>query len=127
MEHAGNADIEDAEKKGMGTPATRASIIEKLVSSGFISRDKKNLVPTADGDKLITILPDEIKSPKLTADWEMKLNEIAKGEADADAFMADIVKMMEELIGRYSGISEAETKDYFGSKDKKSNYKRKKR
>lgn len=127
MEHAGNADIEDAEKKGMGTPATRASIIEKLVSSGFISRDKKNLVPTVDGDKLITILPDEIKSPKLTADWEMKLNEIAKGEADADVFMADIVKMMEELTGRYSGISEAETKDYFGSKDKKSNYKRKKR
>ncbi|MDO4648016.1 MAG: DNA topoisomerase 3 [Eubacteriales bacterium] len=127
MEHAGNADIEDAEKKGMGTPATRASIIEKLVSSGFISRDKKNLVPTVDGDKLITILPDEIKSPKLTADWEMKLNEIAKGEADADVFMADIVKMMEELTGRYSGISEAETKDYFGSKDKKNNYKRKKR
>lgn len=127
MEHAGNADIEDAEKKGMGTPATRAAIIEKLVSSGFISRDKRNLVPTVDGDKLITILPDEIKSPKLTADWEMKLNEIARGEADADAFMSDIVKMMEELINRYSGISEAETKDYFGSKDKKRNYKRKKR
>lgn len=122
MEHAGNADIEDAEKKGMGTPATRAGIIEKLVSSGFITRDKKNLVPTADGDKLITILPDEIKSPKLTADWEMKLNEIAKGEADADEFIKDIVKMMEELIHRYSGISEAETKDYF-----KSNYGRKKR
>ena len=139
MEHAGNADIEDAEKKGMGTPATRAAIIEKLVSSGFVTRDKRNLVPTLDGDKLITILPEEIKSPKLTADWEMKLNEIARGEANADAFMEDIVKMMEKLIQRYSGISEAETKNYFGSLDtrsihkksgsgnKKSNYRRKKR
>ena len=139
MEHAGNADIEDAEKKGMGTPATRAAIIEKLVSSGFVTRDKRNLVPTLDGDKLITILPEEIKSPKLTADWEMKLNEITRGEADADAFMEDIVKMMEKLIQRYSGISEAETKNYFssldtrsthkrsGSGNKKNNYRRKKR
>lgn len=139
MEHAGNADIEDAEKKGMGTPATRAAIIEKLVSSGFVTRDKRNLVPTLDGDKLITILPEEIKSPKLTADWEMKLNEIARGEANADAFMEGIVKMMEKLIQRYSSISEAETKNYFGSLDtrsihkksgsgnKKSNYRRKKR
>lgn len=124
MEHAGNADIEDAEKKGMGTPATRAAIIEKLVSSGFVTRDKRNLVPTLDGDKLITILPEEIKSPKLTADWEMKLNEIARGEADADAFMEDIVKMMEKLIQRYSGISEAETKNYFGSLDNRSRYKK---
>ena len=124
MEHAGNADIEDAEKKGMGTPATRAALIEKLVSSGFVTRDKRNLVPTLDGDKLITILPEEIKSPKLTADWEMKLNEIARGEADADAFMEDIVKMMEKLIQRYSGISEAETKNYFGSLDNRSRYKK---
>lgn len=124
MEHAGNADIEDAEKKGMGTPATRAAIIEKLVSSGFVSRDKRNLVPTLDGDKLITILPEEIKSPKLTADWEVKLNEIARGEADADAFMEDIVKMMEKLIQRYSGISEAETKNYFGSLDTRSTHKK---
>lgn len=124
MEHAGNADIEDAEKKGMGTPATRAAIIEKLVSSGFVTRDKRNLVPTLDGDKLITILPEEIKSPKLTADWEMKLNEIARGEADADEFMDDIVKMMEKLIQRYSGISEAETKNYFGSLDNRSRYKK---
>ena len=124
MEHAGNANLEDAEKRGMGTPATRAGIIEKLVSSGFITRDKKNLVPTVDGDKLITILPDEIKSPKLTADWEMKLNEIARGEADADAFMEDIVKMMKELIQRYSGISGTETKDYFGSMDNHTAYKK---
>ncbi|MDO4647004.1 MAG: DNA topoisomerase 3 [Eubacteriales bacterium] len=138
MEHAGNAQIEDAEKKGMGTPATRAAIIEKLVNSGFITRDKKNLIPTADGDKLITIIPEVIRSPKLTADWEMKLNEIARGESDAEAFMKDIEAMMSELTKRYAGISEAETRDYFGSEgnrsykraysgNKKYNYNRKKR
>lgn len=68
MERAGNEDlVEDTEKKGIGTPATRAGIIEKLISSGFVSRDKKNLVPTNDGNVLITILPDEIKSPAMTA------------------------------------------------------------
>ena len=107
MERAGNEDLaEDTEKKGIGTPATRAGIIEKLISSGFVSRDKKNLVPTNDGNVLITILPDEIKSPAMTAQWEMQLNQIARGEADAGGFLQGIIRMLKELISRYSGVSE---------------------
>ena len=72
MERAGNEDMgEDAERKGLGTPATRADIIEKLIGNGYVKREKKNLVPTADGSKLITVVPEVIKSAKLTADWEM--------------------------------------------------------
>ena len=71
MERAGNEELtEDTEKKGLGTPATRAAIIEKLIQSGFVKREKKNLVPTDDGNVLITVLPDEIKSPKMTAEWD---------------------------------------------------------
>ena len=107
MERAGKEDLaEDTEKKGIGTPATRAGIIEKLISSGFVSRDKKNLVPTNDGNVLITILPDEIKSPAMTAQWEMQLNQIARGEADAGGFLQGIIQMLKELISRYSGVSE---------------------
>lgn len=107
MERAGNEDLtEDTEKKGIGTPATRAGIIEKLISSGFVSRDKKNLLPTNDGNVLITVLPDEIKSPAMTAQWEMQLNQIARGEVDAGGFLQGIIQMLKELISRYSGVSE---------------------
>ena len=67
---------DDVERKGLGTPATRADIIEKLVKDGFVKREKTErssvcrLIPTEDGMKLITVLPDVVKSPKLTADWE---------------------------------------------------------
>lgn len=119
MERAGNEDLaEDTEKKGIGTPATRAGIIEKLISSGFVSRDKKNLVPTNDGNVLITILPDEIKSPAMTAQWEMQLNQIARGEADAGGFLQGIIRMLKELISRYSGVSEKQ-KDQFSHGTKK--------
>ena len=64
---------DDVERKGLGTPATRADIIEKLVKDGFVKREKKQIIPTEDGMKLITVLPDVVKSPKLTADWEMPL------------------------------------------------------
>ena len=85
MERAGNEELtEDTEKKGLGTPATRAAIIEKLIQSGFVKREKKNLVPTDDGNVLITVLPDEIKSPKMTAEWEMALNHIAQNTETAD-------------------------------------------
>ena len=60
---------DDVERKGLGTPATRADIIEKLVKDGFVKREKKQMIPTEDGIKLITVLPDVVKSPKLTADW----------------------------------------------------------
>lgn len=107
MEHAGKDDMpEDAERKGLGTPATRAGIIEKLVSSGFAERKGKSLVPTRDGINLITILPEVLTSPLLTADWEQRLSEIAKGAADPSAFMEDIQKMAAELVAVYSHISE---------------------
>ena len=74
MERAGAEDMGDeVERKGLGTPATRADIIEKLVKDGFVKREKKQMIPTEDGMKLITILPDVVKSPKLTADWENEL------------------------------------------------------
>ena len=75
MERAGNEDMsDDVERKGLGTPATRADIIEKLVKDGFVKREKKQMLPTEDGMKLITVLPDVVKSSKLTADWENALS-----------------------------------------------------
>ena len=113
MERAGNDELtEESEKEGMGTPATRAGIIEKLISSGFVARDKKNLIPTDDGNVLVTILPEELKSPKMTAQWEMQLNEIAQGKADSDDFLKGIITMLRELTARYSGISESEQKRF---------------
>lgn len=107
MEHAGKDDMpEDAERKGLGTPATRASIIEKLVSSGFAERKGKSLIPTKDGINLITILPEVLTSPLLTAEWEKGLSEIARGAADQRTFMEDIQKMAAELVNSYSHISE---------------------
>lgn len=71
MERAGSEDMgDDVERKGLGAPATRADVIEKLVKDGFVKREKKQMIPTEDGVKLITVLPDVVKSPKLTADWE---------------------------------------------------------
>lgn len=71
MENAGKEDIpEDAERKGLGTPATRAAIIEKLVAAGFLERKGKNLIPTKAGINLVTVLPEALTSPMLTAEWE---------------------------------------------------------
>lgn len=118
MERAGNEELtEDTEKKGLGTPATRAAIIEKLIQSGFVKREKKNLVPTDDGDVLITVLPDEIKSPKMTAEWEMALNHIAQNTETADEFLNGITELIQELVARYQGISE-EKKNQFQGKAK---------
>ena len=88
MERAGCEDMaDDVELKGLGTQATRADIIEKLVTDGFVRREKKNLIPTEDGIKLISVLPDTLKSASLTAEWENELAKIAKGKADPDAFL----------------------------------------
>ena len=77
METAGAEDApEDAERKGLGTPATRAATLEKLVAVGFVERKKKQLLPTEKGVNVITILPDNIKSPLLTAEWESKLKQV---------------------------------------------------
>ena len=88
MENAGKEDMpEDAERQGLGTPATRAAMIEKLLSAGFVERKGKSLVPTKDGINLAVILPDMLKSPLLTAEWETRLTEIAKGSDDPQSFM----------------------------------------
>ena len=99
MERAGNKETtEDAERKGLGTPATRASIIEKIIGAGFVTRKGKQLLPTKDGMKLISVLPETLTSPLLTAEWENELSRIAKGEADADSFMEKIEALTKELI-----------------------------
>ena len=106
METAGKEDMpEDAERKGLGTPATRAAIIEKLVAAGFVERKGKSLIPTQDGINLITVLPEPLTSPVLTAEWEQQLTAIAKGEAQPDAFTDGICDMVRDLVSTYSGIS----------------------
>ena len=106
MERAGAEDMpEDAERKGLGTPATRAAILEKLVQMGFVQRKGKQLVPTKDGINLAVVLPESLTSPSLTAEWENRLTEIAKGNADADEFMAEIEAQVRQLVKTYSCIS----------------------
>ena len=107
MERAGNEDTDpDAERKGLGTPATRAAVIEKLVSSGFVERKGKQLIPTKDGNNLVCILPDNLTSPKLTAEWENNLTQIAKGAADPDEFLSGIEAMARELVKSYPFLSD---------------------
>ena len=107
MERAGNEDTDpDAERRGLGTPATRAAVIEKLVKGGFVERKGKSLIPTKAGINLVTVLPEPLTSPMLTAEWEQKLTEIAKGGADPDTFMDGIYTMVQEIVSTYSCISE---------------------
>ena len=113
MEVAGAKEMpDDAERKGLGTPATRAGIIEKLIATGFVERKKAkksvNLVPAHTGVSLITVLPEQLQSPLLTAEWEHKLKMVEHGELDADAFMAEISVMVSELVKTYSVIKGAE-------------------
>ena len=113
MENAGANDIPDeAERKGLGTPATRAAIIEKLVSVGFVTRTKGqknvNLIPEGIGASLITILPEELQSPLLTAQWEQQLLLIEKGEINPDDFMSAIEDMVNTLVRDYKVIDGAE-------------------
>ena len=106
MERAGAEDMpEEAERKGLGTPATRAAILEKLVQMGFVQRKGKQIVPTKDGINLAVVLPESLTSPVLTAEWENRLTEIAKGNADPDEFMAEIEAQVRQLVKTYSCIS----------------------
>ncbi|MSC86277.1 type IA DNA topoisomerase [Eubacterium sp. am_0171] len=114
METAGKEDMpEDAERKGIGTPATRAGIIEKLISAGFAERKsaKKavHLIPSAAGVSLITVLPEQLQSPLLTAEWEHRLKEIERGETDADAFLAGIGELVSSLVRECVPVEGAET------------------
>ena len=118
METAGNEEFDDdTEKKGLGTPATRAGIIEKLVKSGFIERKGKFLVPTKDGNNLVCVLPEQITSPSMTAEWENTLMQIERGKADADKFLAGIVDMTASLVKAYPFLSDAEASRFESGKE----------
>ena len=107
METAGAEDMpEDAERKGLGTPATRAATLEKLVSVGFVQRKKKQLIPTEKGTNLITVLPETIKSPLLTAEWESMLKQVERGEVSAGTFMDGIADMSRELVKNHTAPEE---------------------
>ena len=105
MEHAGAEDFdENAEKKGLGTPATRANIIENLVKHGYIERDGKKITSTGKGRNLIKVMPDEVKFAQLTADWENKLLEVERGNLSADSFMNEIDDFVKGLVAKYGSV-----------------------
>ena len=109
METAGAGEMpEDAERKGIGTPATRAAILEKLVATGLVERKKAkkitSLLPTQAGSSLVTVLPEVLQSPLLTADWEQRLGEVERGELSPEDFMAGIAAMVDELVKTYRPV-----------------------
>lgn len=113
METAGNEDMpEEAERKGLGTPATRAAILEKLIRNGFVERKKSGksvfLMPTHSAVSLITVLPEKLRSPSLTAEWEYRLKQIEHNELSSDEFLDGISNMMSEIIKNYKVIQGAE-------------------
>jgi DNA topoisomerase-3 len=103
MENAGRF-VEDEELKeqlkdgGLGTPATRAAIIERLIKVGYVSRRGKALLPTQKGINLIEIVPKELKSPETTGKWERALGNIAKGTMEPDRFMGSIVRYVQYIV-----------------------------
>ena len=102
MEHAGQDEYdEDSEKKGLGTPATRAAVIESLVKNGYAERKGKQIIPTDRGIDLVSVVPDEVKSARLTAEWEMKLQQVEHGQYSADSFMSEIEQNVREMCGKY--------------------------
>ena len=102
MERAGNEDYdEDTEKKGLGTPATRAATIEALVKNGYVERVGKQLRATDKGKELITVVPDEVKSPKLTAQWETRLQQVEHGDYSEVSFMQDIERFVKAMCSNY--------------------------
>ena len=105
MEVAGNDALEkdaEVERKGLGTPATRAGIIENLIFKGFVERDKKNLIATHKGISLVTIVADNFKSAETTAKWEMELSDIAHGKSSKEEFLKDIENEIREVVLTYS-------------------------
>ena len=108
MEHAGAKETPaDTERRGLGTPATRAATIEKLVNGGFAERVHGKLIPTSIGASLVTVLPDALRSPLLTAEWEHRLKQIERGELDAKTFLGDIEHMVSGLVADYVPVAEA--------------------
>ena len=118
MERAGSSEMEaDVERKGLGTPATRASIIEKLIASGYAARKKKQILVTEAGTKMIALMPDYLKSPKLTADWENRLLAMERGQTSSDTFMSDIYAMIDQILAGCREIPEAERQKFAGDKE----------
>ena len=118
METAGAEDMpEDAERKGLGTPATRAATLEKLVNSGFVQRKKKQLLPTEKGVNLIAVLPEKIKSPQLTAEWESMLKQVERGELTEQAFMTGIRELTTGLVQEHTAPDPAFTALLFASEN----------
>lgn len=110
METAGAEDMpEGVERKGLGTPATRAATLEKLVNSGFVQRKKKQLLPTEKGINLIAVLPKKIKSPQLTAEWESMLKQVEHGELTEQTFMAGIRELITGLVQEHTAPEPAFT------------------
>lgn len=106
---AGKEDMPDgAERKGIGTPATRAGILEKLVSTGFVKREKTSLVPENSGNSLVAVLPENLKLPLLTAEWEQKLKGVEKGEISPDDFMSGISEMLVQIVKNYEPVKNSE-------------------
>lgn len=119
MERAGAKEMDDdVERKGLGTPATRASMIEKLISSGYAVRKKKQLLPTDEGKLLISLVPEYLKSASMTAEWENRLLAMERGEDDPDGFMEDIVAQILYTIEECRNIPE-EVRDRFRTKPSK--------
>lgn len=109
MESAGKEDMpDDAERKGIGTPATRAGILEKLVSTGFAKREKTSLIPAGCGNSLVAVLPEELQSPLLTAEWELELKAVEKGEMSPEQFMSGISEMIAEIVKTYEPVKGSE-------------------
>ena len=114
METAGKEELpKEAERRGIGTPATRAGIIEKLVKKGFLAREgsgkTKNLIPTEKGRALIAVMPEEIQSPAMTADWEQQLLQIERGELEPETFMNEIEQMVASLVETSEAVKGAKT------------------
>ena len=118
METAGNKEFDEkTEKKGLGTPATRASTIEKLVASGYAQRKGKQIIPTAEGRELIRVIPENLKSAGLTAEWENRLLLMERGELNGEQFMDDIVTMLEEILNGCRKIPEEERNRFQTAKE----------
>ena len=112
MQSAGADSMEDdVERTGIGTPATRAATIEKLVQKGFLERkgDRKSkiLLPTEKGRALVTVMPEQIQSPEMTADWENKLLRIERGEMEPEEFMTEIKEMVSSLVNTTEAVKGA--------------------
>ena len=114
METAGNREFDaETEKKGLGTPATRASIIEKLVSSGYAVRKGKQLLATQDGADLISVLPEYLRSAAMTAEWENRLLQIERGELPGQEFLDGIEELIDRMLLECGELSVEEQNRFY--------------